>query len=617
MLSGWMLTCLLAAAQTGQDGGDRIQQSRDEALAAQFYREGDYAKAAELYEQLYRNQRTQHHYTQLINSLIQLREFDQAEQWITQLAAASPTDYRYQLDLGNLYNKRGEPDKARTHFEAVVKHLPSETHLISGIAYSLYSYGEGELAIDALLKARQRTGEPSSFSFELARLYYLNRQPPDMVSELLDLATNRPEYVENIKGQLQFYLRDDSEFKLLEDMLVKRIKRDKNNTVYTRLLIWRHLQQSDFEKATELALAMPGPEEDRVNQLFQIAAICSSNEAYAAAARIYRHLMDTGSGTSWYRTARIHFLTAKKQELLSTNPTAGDLRTLEENYEALLEEFGKNRELAPVMQQLAQLKGRYLNKIPEAIALLEETLSLSTDARFRAECKLELGDLHILADDVWEATLLYGQVEKEFRDNPLGQEARFRNARLSYYIGEFEWARGQLDVLKAATSQLMANDALNLSLLISENPGPDSTYAALRMYAGAELLAFRNLPGDALVLLDSIHLKFPGHALHDDILIAKADIYSKQGRLEEAVAAYSQVVKEHGYGIWADDALFRLGLIHEKQLEDPEKAQQYYEKLLLDHSGSLYSAEARKRFRRLRGDLPAEEEEFINEPVRF
>ena len=600
-------------------GPDNVleQQIRDNALADQFFREGDYAKAAELYGQLYANEKSQRNYDRLLNVLIQLKKFNEAEELIIRQTAAAPHNYRYQMDLGNLYKKSGNPEKARSRFEAILKHLPDENHLISGIAYSLYNYGENELALEVLQKARQRSDDPTAFSFELARLYYLNKQPSGMIHELLSLVERRPEYLQNIKGQLQFYLQDDKDFALLEEMLEKRIKRNAANPVYSQLLIWRLLQQEEFGKALDLALAMDKNEEQG-EYLLQIAGICSANQAYSAAARAYNYLMEKGPESPWYRMARMHFLDAKRKHVLSGNFKAADLETLEEGYEALLQDFGKNAATAPVLQQLALLKGRYMDKIDEALLLLEETITLTGDARFRAECKLELGDLYILADDVWEATLLYGQVEKEFKDNPIGQEARFRNARLSYYIGEFEWALGQLNVLKSATSQLMANDALNLSLLISENPGPDSTYAALRMYAGAELLAFRHLPAKALAALDSIHTRFPGHALHDDILMAKAGIFIQQGQKEEAAGAWLKVIENYGNAIWADDALFKLGALYEDQLKDTSKAMEYYEKLLLQHPGSLYVTEARKRFRTLRGDLPpAENEEFINEPVRF
>jgi TolA-binding protein len=51
-----------------------------------------------------------------------------------------------------------------------------------------------------------------------------------------------------------------------------------------------------------------------------------------------------------------------------------------------------------------------------------------------------------------------------------------------------------------------------------------------------------------------------------------------------------------------DDALFSLASLEESYLKDNEKAKQHYQELLTKYPGSLYTVEARKRFRKLRGD---------------
>jgi len=54
--------------------------------------------------------------------------------------------------------------------------------------------------------------------------------------------------------------------------------------------------------------------------------------------------------------------------------------------------------------------------------------------------------------------------------------------------------------------------------------------------------------------------------------------------------------------ILADNATFQLADLYENILGDTTKAQELYEKVLLEYPGSLFVVEARKRFRRLRGD---------------
>jgi TolA-binding protein len=204
--------------------------------------------------------------------------------------------------------------------------------------------------------------------------------------------------------------------------------------------------------------------------------------------------------------------------------------------------------------------------------------------------------------DVWESTLLYSQVDKAFKEDPLGHEARFRNARLSYFSGDFQWAQAQFEVLKASTSKLIANDALDLSVFIMDNLGLDTTAIALQLYADAELLVFQNRFQDAFGKMDSLLLAFPKHALEDDVLYLRGKIFTKQRQYEKAAAAFEEVVEKYPEDIRADNALFELAGLYEKPLNDVEKAKTLYEKLFVEFSGSTFAVEARKRYRILRGD---------------
>jgi outer membrane protein assembly factor BamD (BamD/ComL family) len=219
-------------------------------------------------------------------------------------------------------------------------------------------------------------------------------------------------------------------------------------------------------------------------------------------------------------------------------------------------------------------------------------------------CKLDLGDVYLMNKQPWEATLLYSQVETAYPNTSIGQDAKFRNAKLAYYTGDFNWAKGQLDVLKAATSQLIANDALNLSLLITDNLVADTAGSALKIYARADLQIFEEQPEKAVQVLDSIDVKYPGNNLSDDILMAKARILLQQKSYNEAVAPLKKIADEHPFNLWADDAVFMLGDIYENHLNNKEQAKAFYQKIITNYPGSLWINEARKRFRLLRGDKP-------------
>lgn len=186
-------------------------------------------------------------------------------------------------------------------------------------------------------------------------------------------------------------------------------------------------------------------------------------------------------------------------------------------------------------------------------------------------------------------------MDKAFREDLLGEEARFRNAKLSFYTGDFEWAQGQLNVLKASTSELIANDALSLSVLITENIPPDSNLVPLRRFAYADLLVFQNKDKEAEVLLDSILTNFPKHPLEDDILLQLAKIDIKHKDFNNALARLNEIYLKHGKDVLADDALFLSAKIYEQNLKENSKAKEYYEKIVIEFPGSTFVQSSRNK----------------------
>ena len=224
------------------------------------------------------------------------------------------------------------------------------------------------------------------------------------------------------------------------------------------------------------------------------------------------------------------------------------------------------------------------------------------EAAAKAEYKILLGDIYMLNGEIWDASLLYSQVEKDFKYEAIGQDAKFRNAKLSFYAGDFTWAKTQADVLKGATTKLIANDALNLSLVISDAIGVDTNEVPLKLFASAELLAVQHKYKEAIIRMDSINLLFNTNTLGDDINYAKAQIYFSQGKYTDAEAMYKNILEYYPTELYGDDAQFKLAELYDKNLNDKEKAKAAYQEVLTKYPGSIYTVEARKRYRELRGD---------------
>jgi hypothetical protein len=428
-----------------------------------------------------------------------------------------------------------------------------------------------------------------------------------MVNEYLNLLEFNRTYMTTVQDRLQTSLaddRDNSKNEIFRKTLLSRAQKEPEKTYYVEVLWWYSVQQKDFDLALIQAKSLDKRLKEDGNRIFQLAKLAASNEQYDVAIDAYGYLVSKGPDFPLYYSSKMELLNTRLLKATSRfTPDVKELTDLETQFTSEMNQYGISSRTVALVKNLAHLKAFYLNKLDEAIELLDRTIELNdiNDAA-KADCKIELADILLFADSPWEATLLYQQVYKDFKNDVTGQTAKFKNAKLSYYIGEFGWAQTQLDVLKAATSKLIANDAMSLALLINENYDSDSGTVALGYYARADLLEYRNQNEVALTTLDSIFIDFTYHSLFDEALFKKAEIKMKQGKFAEADSLLGMVSTGYSSDILADLAFMTRGRLNEDQLANKEKAMVQYEELMTKYPGSIYAVEARKRFRTLRGD---------------
>jgi len=577
-------------------------QSADAALARQFSTNGEYQKALDIYQKLYK-ENNEAYFNNYVSTLISLKKFDDAESAAKKMMRKHPGSNEYVITLGSIYTQHSQTDKANALYDDLIKNLPAEQNAVSMLASQFYQVSNADYAVKTFLQGRKLLHNDDVFSYELVTLYRFKRDKNALTEEYLNILPHNPLFVSQAENAFATLFENGADYEILRVALLKRIQKDPQQTVYVDLLVWQFLQQKDFDQALNQAIALNRRTNDDGSDIYQLCSTLIFNQAYDAAIRGYEYLITLGKEKPYYVSSRIELINAKNLKITAGKYIPADLVQLEKDYQDLLAEFGKTQSTAFAMQRLANLEVFKLHKLPEAQKVLEEAVAIQgLQPNLSASCKLDLGDVYLLNGQPWEATLLYSQVEKDYPNSNVGQDAKYRNAKFAYYTGDFTWAKGQLDVLKAATSQLIANDALNLSLLISDNVAADTTGAALKMYARADLQIFAEQQDKAIGILDSINVKYPNNQLSDDILMAKARIAIQQKNYNDAVADLKKIVAEHPNDLWADDAVFMLGDIYENQLNDKEQAKAYYQKIITDYSGSLYINDARKRFRILRGD---------------
>jgi TolA-binding protein len=430
-----------------------------------------------------------------------------------------------------------------------------------------------------------------------------------MINEYLDALEFRESELETIQMQLQNSLGYNDETgginnPLLKQELQKRIQKQPDKVVFSEFLIFILKQQKDFDGAFVQCRALDKRQKEEGKRLFDLGKICVNNKSWLTAKRCFDYLIEKGPDHLYYDQALVEGLNAEFLALTDKpHIETSELLLLEQKFQQALIKYKNSNLQIQLLKNVVNLKAYYLNKTDEAITLLQELLeSNGLDPIQRAEFKILLGDVYLLDGEIWEASLLYSQVEKDFKYETIGQEAKFRNAKLSFYAGDFAWAKTQADVLKGATSKLIANDALDLSLIITDAIGVDTNDAPLKMYASSELLILQHRFSEALQRLDSINLMFGTHTLGDDIAYKKAQVFCAEHKYEEAETMYRTILDYFPDDLYGDDAEFKLAELYEINLRQAEKAKQTYQDLLTRYPGSIYAVEARKRFRDLRGD---------------
>lgn len=579
-------------------------QNNDLPLANQYFANGEQLKALDIYQNLFKTD-NETYYPYYIKCLLTLKKFDEAESVTKKMIRKFPGDGTYLVDLGNIYTQAGNNDKADALYNELLKRLPADQTVISTLAGQFYQNANIDYAIKTLEQGRKTLNNDKVFSFELITLYKYKGDKSSIINEYLNFLPANPNYLAQAENTLSTMFEDNNGYDLLKTALLRKIQKEPEQTIFTELLIWQYLQQKEFDQALDQSLALNRRINDDGSNIYALCHTLVANNAYDAAIRGYQYLIDKGKDAPYYVSAKIELINTKNIKITAGKYTHTDLLELEKNYKDLLDEFGNGSNTAFATEQLAKLQAFKLHKIAEAEQLLEHVITMpGVRPELLAQCKIDLGDVYLIRGRQWDATLLYSQVEKDFPNTDIGQDAKFRNAKLAYYTGDFYWAKRQLDVLKAATSQLIANDALNLSLLINDNLAADSTGNPLKIYARADLLIFAEEPGNALKTLDSIDIKYPGNALTNDILMAKARIFIQQKSYTEAIPLLKKIYKDSPTNLWADDAVFMLGDIYDNQLNDKAQAKIYYQKIITDYPGSLWINDARKRFRVIRGDSP-------------
>ena len=578
------------------------QNNNQAQLANTFFKSGAFQKASEIYTGLYKKHKSPNYYQGLLDCYIALSKIEDAEKLVKTHIKKYANNPSVIVDYAHIHFLKEEEKKASKKFKEVLKLLQENDHLVSITATRLTKFEHFEYAIEAYKIGLQNPNK-STYRFQLARIYGQQGNIDLMYDNYLELIISNKQYLQSVKTTLNRTINNDSENEnniLLKNILLRKVQ-ETNDENLADLLIWLFIQEKNFTAAFDQEKAMDLRLNSDQKKVFVLASICRKNKAFEVAKNCYSYIISLGIKSSYYLDAQLALLSVNK-ELLEAKPkaTKEEWLALEQEYINSFSFLGKTSYTILLIRDLAQIQAFRLYNLTNASTTITEALDLhSASNEDLAQCKLVYADILLLQNEIWDAILYYSQVDKAYKHDVLGHEAKFRRAKISYYQGDFDWAQAQLDVLKKSTAKLIANNAMELSLLIQDNLNMDTTTVTMELFARADLLIYQNKLDQAYQTLDSIIIDYPGHSLLDEALYRQYEIKMKQDKKGDASELLDQIISFFSFDILADDAKFAQAQLQEYYFKNTALALTLYEDIITNHQDSFFLAEARKHYREL------------------
>ena len=573
--------------------------AQTEQLARNFFEQGEYEKALKVYERLYeQNPANPVIFNGLVSSLQQLEDFEEAEKLLVERMNTSANNPSILIELGHNFELQENQERAEQFYEEALQSIEGRPNYAYAIARGFEQYN----LLDYAAKAYERAMEMNTdrnFNLQLARIYGEQGKIEEMFSNYLDLIEDDMKFYGLANREFNRYITEDAQAEpnvILRKLLIKKLQ-EKPILLYNEMLSWLFIQQKDFDKAFAQERAIYKRGENNLQGILNLAFIAKEAGDYESAREIITYAIEESPSPIFNLQAR-HFLVNLELEYASPE----DYKKLENDFRDLIAEFPKSENSISLNIDYANFLAFQLDRKDEAIEILKATAEGVNSDFEVARLKMAMADILVMQEKFNEALIYYSQVQNLVKNDVMAQNARFKVAKTSYYKGDFDWAKTQLDILKSSTSQLIANDALELSLLISDNSLEDTTQTALKKYARADLLTFQKRYPEAIQALDSILIDHKGEKIEDEALFSQAKLFEEEQDFKKAETNYLEIINSFGDDILADNANYYLAELYANELQDPEKAKGYYEQIIFNFADSIYFVEARKKYRMLRGD---------------
>ena len=566
------------------------------SLAESYFREGEYEKASQIYESLEKNNPFNTRYLKrLITCYQETSNYEKAADLLQKKLLNNPSQQYLRIEIGYNFDRQQKTALAKKEYDFAVDAITSNPSL-GGIMGRMFQQNNLlDYAIEAYSKT-MRLYKNASYEFQIAQIYGEKGEFEKMFDSYTQLIDKDENYLGGVQRFTSRYINEDAtnsnNIAFKKSLLKKSISNPKN--VWNELLSWLFTKQKEYGKAFIQEKALFNRDPAYIETVFRLAKIAFENNDITTAKKCFDFILEKTNFIEEKITAELYLLK------IAVKTTAKNSASL---FEKTLQEYGVNRNSLEIQLEFADYLTFKINNPSKAIEVLEKALLLSTSKFKNARIKLKLGEVLVFTGKFNKALLYFSQVQTQLKNHPLSQQARFKVAQTSYFKGDFKWAKSQLKILKGSTTQLIANDAVDLFLVISDNEPKDSIPSGLLDFAKADLLAYQNKNTEAIAIYSAMAQKYQGQNIEDDVLFNQAALYLKENQYENTISNLLKIISINAEGILVDDSYYLLAEVYKNKIKDTEKASEYYQKIIFEKPSSIYLVDARKKYREIRGDI--------------
>ena len=566
------------------------------SLAESYFREGEYEKASQIYESLEKNNPFNTRYLKrLITCYQETSNYEKAADLLQKKLLNNPSQHYLRIEIGYNFDRQQKTALAKKEYDIAIEAITSDPSL-GGIMGRMFQQNNLlDYAIEAYSKT-MRLYKNASYEFQIAQIYGEKGEFEKMFDSYTQLIDKDENYLGGVQRFTSRYINEDAtnsnNIAFKKSLLKKSISNPKN--VWNELLSWLFTKQKEYGKAFIQEKALFNRDPAYIETVFRLAKIAFENNDITTAKKCFDFILEKTNFIEEKITAELYLLK------IAVKTTAKNSASL---FEKTLQEYGVNRNSLEIQLEFADYLTFKINNPSKAIEVLEKALLLSTSKFKNARIKLKLGEVLVFTGRFNKALLYFSQVQTQLKNHPLSQQARFKVAQTSYFKGDFKWAKSQLKILKGSTTQLIANDAVDLFLVISDNEPKDSIPSGLLDFAKADLLAYQNKNTEAIAIYSAMAQKYQGQNIEDDVLFNQATLYLKENQYENTISNLLKIISINAEGILVDDSYYLLAEVYKNKIKDTEKASEYYQKIIFEKPSSIYLVDARKKYREIRGDI--------------